>query len=150
MDNETKVSRRSVLRMASLGIAAAGLISLIRPVIKFLSSDEDRLSSPLVHVQRQLNVGSDWENVTGTRVWVKRDEAGYLAIRGTCTHLGCEVRYLPEKKEWQCPCHGSIFDPDGRIISGPAREPLPHVAVTVQKDGLMIDTSKQVGIDVRV
>lgn len=148
MDEETKVSRRSVLHMALLGVAAACILSFIRPIIKYLSSNEDQLSSPLVRYQQQLNVGSDWKNITGTRVWVKRDELGYMAILATCTHLGCEVRFYPDKKVWRCPCHGSIYNSDGRPISGPAQKTLSHLAVTVKKDGLIIDTLKQVGMNV--
>lgn len=45
-------------------------------------------------------------------------EADWLVVVGICTHLGC----VPNKtaQGWLCPCHGSIYDNSGRIISGPA------------------------------
>jgi len=100
---------------------------------------------------KPLAENSDWQSVDNDRVWVKRDSRGVMALIGTCTHLGCEVTYHPEKKEWLCPCHGSIYDIEGRPISGPALKALPRLAVEVKPDGsMMINTSKKVGMDIRV
>ena len=42
----------------------------------------------------------------------------WLVVIGICTHLGC----VPNKTKsgWLCPCHGSVYDNSGRIMSGPA------------------------------
>lgn len=55
-----------------------------------------------------------------------RDEAGQLHRRHAhCTHLGCTVTWNSAEKTWDCPCHGSRFHPDGRVIEGPATRDLP-------------------------
>jgi len=52
---------------------------------------------------------------------VYRDEAGALHIRSAvCTHLYCIVDWNSVEKTWDCPCHGSRFDPYGRVLNGPA------------------------------
>ena len=52
----------------------------------------------------------------------------YSVFSGVCTHLGCAPKYFPEiePKPWDttwnggffCPCHGSMFDIDGRVFKG--------------------------------
>ena len=52
---------------------------------------------------------------------VYRDDAGVLHIRSAvCTHLFCIVAWNVVEKSWDCPCHGSRFDPYGRVLNGPA------------------------------
>jgi len=63
---------------------------------------------------------------TGTSLCaVHRDAAGRLqGVSARCTHLGCIVSYADVEQEWQCPCHGSRFAPDGGVLQGPANAPL--------------------------
>lgn len=44
-----------------------------------------------------------------------------LALRRPrCSHMGCALRWNPEEKSWDCPCHGSRFRANGSIIDNPA------------------------------
>lgn len=66
------------------------------------------------------------------RGWMKvalyRDHAGVAhAVSPICTHLQCVVRWNSAETSWDCPCHGSRFDPDGRVLHGPAVKDLPAV-----------------------
>jgi glycine/D-amino acid oxidase-like deaminating enzyme/nitrite reductase/ring-hydroxylating ferredoxin subunit len=57
-----------------------------------------------------------------------RDEQGTLHERSaTCTHVGCVVSWNGEERSWDCPCHGSRFDINGRVLNGPAPSPLGEV-----------------------
>jgi glycine/D-amino acid oxidase-like deaminating enzyme/nitrite reductase/ring-hydroxylating ferredoxin subunit len=58
-----------------------------------------------------------------------RDESGAMHYcSGVCTHLKCIVGWNPAEKSWDCPCHGSRFDPKGQVINGPAIDPLEQIA----------------------
>jgi Rieske Fe-S protein len=44
-----------------------------------------------------------------------------------CSHLGCSIALNPETRRFDCPCHGSQFSLDGKVLHGPAVEPLSHL-----------------------
>lgn len=44
--------------------------------------------------------------------------------RKVCTHLGCPLTWNPEEETYECPCHGSRFDSEGHLMSGPAQRDL--------------------------
>jgi len=61
----------------------------------------------------------------GHKVAACRDHSGQLhLVSSHCTHLGCEVGWNNFEQSWDCPCHGSRFDPAGHVLHGPARAPL--------------------------
>lgn len=81
-------------------------------------------------------------DIDGTTVAAFRDEQGALhAVSATCTHLGCTVRWNGAERSWDCPCHGSRFDSDGAVLTGPATTPLkrvdvpPRHSVPLDRDG---------------
>ncbi len=59
--------------------------------------------------------------VDGEKVAAFRDSAGVLhSISPICTHIGCDIGWNSAEETWDCPCHGSRFDIDGRVLHGPA------------------------------
>ncbi len=59
---------------------------------------------------------------------------GPLAVSRRCTHLGCRVNYLEDKKIIECPCHQSRFTPAGQRVSGPAKKDLHRYPVECRTD----------------
>ncbi len=58
----------------------------------------------------------------GRKVGVYKEPDGALhVVDPRCPHLGCQVEWNPDDRTWDCPCHGSRFDRDGSLISGPAQ-----------------------------
>ena len=44
-----------------------------------------------------------------------------------CPHLGCALKYNKEEHSWDCPCHGSRFDENGKLINNPATDDNPSI-----------------------
>jgi glycine/D-amino acid oxidase-like deaminating enzyme/nitrite reductase/ring-hydroxylating ferredoxin subunit len=62
----------------------------------------------------------------------RHDDGTLDVVSSTCTHLGCQVKWNGAEKSWDCPCHGSRFAPDGRVLQGPAVQDLAPVRDTTQ------------------
>ena len=69
---------------------------------------------------------------------VQEDE--YKAVWMKCTHQGAELQVSGDRL--QCPAHGSEFDKEGKLLSGPANKDLRTFPVTVQSNELFIDLRK--------
>ncbi len=66
----------------------------------------------------------------GEIVAARRDAHGKLTVlKAKCPHLGGLVQYNSAEQTWDCPCHGSRFDANGKVISGPTVKGLDPVAV---------------------
>lgn len=66
----------------------------------------------------------------GKRIAAYRDYSGTLFLSdSTCTHLGCELEYNNAERSFDCPCHGSRFNFDGKVLEGPATKDLQKVDI---------------------
>jgi glycine/D-amino acid oxidase-like deaminating enzyme/nitrite reductase/ring-hydroxylating ferredoxin subunit len=64
------------------------------------------------------------------KIAVYRDKEGTLnAYTAICPHLGCVVQWNPSEKSFDCPCHGSRFTKEGKVINGPAVSDLKPVTI---------------------
>lgn len=71
-------------------------------------------------------------------VVVRVDAATAVALDARCTHRGCIVAWNPSRQELDCPCHGSAFATDGRVLAPPATTPLRTYAATITADSIVI------------
>lgn len=64
----------------------------------------------------------------GESIALYKDAEGHLhAVNPACTHIKCSVAWNNAEKSWDCPCHGSRFDCDGEMLTGPARKDLAAI-----------------------
>jgi thiosulfate dehydrogenase [quinone] large subunit len=70
---------------------------------------------------------------TGNPAFVVHEQSGSVAaFSAICTHAGCTVAYNGPSDQFQCPCHGSVFNAStGAVENGPATSPLPSIPVVV-------------------
>lgn len=61
-----------------------------------------------------------------------------ISIVDNCTHLGCTFPWNPLDQQFQCPCHGSLYAPNGSVVRGPAPLPLKIVQVAVIDNSILI------------
>ncbi len=80
------------------------------------------------------------------RVFLIRRGNTFRCLSAICTHLGCTVNR--SGGGFHCPCHGSTFDNQGKVTSGPAPRGLTWYLVTMSKDErLLVDKGQVVKAD---
>ncbi|HJZ86257.1 MAG TPA: ubiquinol-cytochrome c reductase iron-sulfur subunit [Polyangia bacterium] len=74
-----------------------------------------------------------WLRLDGIKLgacWLVRDVDGRVrAFSTVCPHLGCGIDWSPNSKRFDCPCHGSSFDADGRRVAGPSPRDMDELEV---------------------
>lgn len=114
-------SRRTFIAKVALLFASAGLLW--------------RYLTPRLPVQRTVLVSVPVSEIPtqgalvyrDQRLALLRDGAGVYALSLVCTHLGCTVTVSSGRLS--CPCHGSEFDRQGRVLKGPADKALRQLVV---------------------
>ena len=95
------------------------------------------------YVQRVINIVADIGDPGKTTVYVRRfnpsrdsarnEDQPYVAVSTRCAHLGCPVRYIQASKKFVCPCHGGVYDFEGRVVGGPPVRPLDRFYTRVRE-----------------
>jgi menaquinol-cytochrome c reductase iron-sulfur subunit len=142
------VARRTFLvGCISIGAATAGFLAA---TFRFL------VPNVLYEPSRRFDIGPSSgfppESVTflpDRRLFVFNGADGFYSISSVCTHLGCNVKHVG--RGFECPCHGSRFDENGRVISGPAPRPLAWYAISLSpRAKLVVDLDQLVGPEFRL
>jgi cytochrome b6-f complex iron-sulfur subunit len=139
-ENNTKFSRRNFLQYlgwtATLGTMGGFTVASARfmfPNVLYEPSKSYKIGMPQDY----------FEGVTflpDKRIFVVHYGGKYKALSAVCTHLGCTPSWVDERKRFECPCHGSVFNQKGVVISGPAPKPLPWYKMALATDGrLFVD-----------
>ena len=66
----------------------------------------------------------------------KRGE--FIAISTRCAHAGCPVRWVTSAERFVCPCHGGVYDFQGKVTGGPPVRPLDRFVTRVSNGQVQI------------
>lgn len=69
--------------------------------------------------------------------FIVRRGANLFAVSAICTHRFCKLEAEADRT-FYCRCHGSTFDPDGKVTEGPARRNLPKYNLTTDEKGNLL------------
>ena len=70
--------------------------------------------------------------------WLVREGDKVRAFSTVCPHLGCGIDWNGETKKFDCPCHGSVFEPDGKRASGPSPRDMDELEVTLKDKAVAV------------
>jgi cytochrome b6-f complex iron-sulfur subunit len=147
-----RLNRRSFLTLLAQGSVAAAITAAVVQSIRFLSFQPPGSESSIVPLgQLDSYPRRSLTYVAEARVYIGRDGDGLYALDAVCTHLGCLVE-PHEDGGFMCPCHDSLFDDEGRALSGPATKPLQHLYLWFDEEQgqLLVDRSEPVEPVVRL
>lgn len=128
-----------VMALSALGTMVAAIGAY--PVFKYLSPQSAGGEKGRVTITRdQVGVGqAHFFQYHGHPAVVLQSAPGvFVAFSAICTHLGCVIRWLPEKGEFLCPCHGGRFASDGKVLGGPPPKPLQTIPIALAGANLLI------------
>ena len=74
------------------------------------------------------------------RFWAVRHSGTEVTVFSPiCTHLGCHYDWNPASGHFECPCHGSVYAPDGTVLGGPAPRRLDTLPTKIENGGLYVE-----------
>jgi len=132
----------NALAVGGIATAAFGLPALgfaLGPQLQDSTSDDwqdvgpEGDFNPQTYVPKVANIVAAAGEAGKTTVYLRRrdpkrdkrnEDLPYVAVSTRCAHLGCPVRYIQASERFVCPCHGGIYDFEGKVAGGPPVRPL--------------------------
>lgn len=147
---EDELPRRSFFRKAWLFLGALATLQLGWIAFDLLKPRSRRRGDDPtagIHVAGPLErfePGSVTAFPEGRFYLSRLDNGGFLALGRTCTHLGCTVPWVEADQQFACPCHASVFDITGEVLSPPADRALDMFAVRIENGIVKVDLSRPI------
>lgn len=143
------IDRRSFLKRAWIWLGVIAGIEFTALSVNMLLPGRKNKNRMLAHAKsagllENIIPGSVTPYKDGLFYLVRMEDGGLLALSLTCTHLGCSVGFNAEKDLFICPCHSSVFDLTGDVLSPPAPRALDTYRVFVEQGEVKVDTSRKI------
>jgi cytochrome b6-f complex iron-sulfur subunit len=90
-------------------------------------------------IQNKLAASGGWLLITSAKTLVANLNGTYVALTSVCTHSGCFDSWSFTNSRFTCTCHNSIFDTAGKVVQGPATQPLQVYTASVSGNTLTIN-----------
>ena len=136
MNKTTRISRRDFVKLSTNALfGLSGLLALggLLRYFDYLPEPEKPTEFDLGELSN-YPVGSRTVRSDIPAVIYNKDEK-IVAHSLICTHLGCMI--AENGTEFECPCHGSRFDENGKVLAGPAQQPLKNLRVEILEDNTL-------------
>jgi len=127
--------RRFLARTALAIVSAAGAlaaVSYLRQFFPRLAGEKKRIALG----DPGLFPVDTYTFLEEHKLFVYRDHEGIKAVSAVCTHLGCILEKSSDG--FECPCHGSCYNDEGKVLSGPAPRDLAWFRVLRAADGKIV------------
>ncbi len=87
-----------------------------------------------------MRVKDGWMETKAIKaIWVIRKPDNQVKVFSPiCPHLGCGFRWNQQDHQFQCPCHGSVYDSNGKVLGGPAPRPLDELPSKIEDGELKV------------
>ncbi|MDI6864080.1 ubiquinol-cytochrome c reductase iron-sulfur subunit [Thermodesulfovibrio yellowstonii] len=72
------------------------------------------------------------------KIYLVNNGDSITALSPVCTHLGCFVNFDKNSNEFICPCHGGRYDSEGKVLTGPPKEPLQRLPVKIENKKIFV------------
>ena len=155
MGEKAEINRRNFLQvafafvggLASLAITGIGARFLIGNAFVdgvkrrvSIASLEDLPAKKVHQLVFSFKTKDAWRDSikTGTVFAYSEDGENYRVLSGTCSHLGCVVKWQAENERFACPCHAGFFDLEGKVISGPPPKSLNQIEAFAEEGNLIV------------
>ncbi len=160
-DNESDPNRRKFMSWSVGAINLAVIAGIMTPVVGFIGSpmkskpkddwidvlgDSEIKVDETKEVRFRAKVDDGYQVVEREYVvYMRRYADRIVAFDPACTHLGCRIQYKDDQKKFLCPCHGGIFDSDGKVVSGPPPKALETHGVKIENGRIFVSRRAGVG-----
>lgn len=122
-------SRRTFLKIATAGIAAIFVFLWNKLTLQHLHTSAQK---------QRIFPFNKHKNVSFNGEYIVVNQGNKTTVYSAhCTHLGCKIDKV-EGDRFVCPCHGSQYDLNGKVVKGPAYKSLKVHASKISDDGNQI------------
>jgi len=166
-ENPDKRGRREFLVKVGIGAGVAGIATQAAASLRSLLPNVSYDAPTTVKLGLPAEFPDGMKFLPEQRLFVFREGKVFHAVSAVCTHLGCTVRAeaLPQPETMEvggapmrvthrfaCPCHGSRYTGDGKVVSGPAPRALAwyHLEVSSDDGQLVVNLANEVTREFRL